>query len=52
FFSQPFYKHMLVNVTFPVDSLSFCYRVLNEKWTNQELVHSESNVDFNESPFP
>ncbi|KAJ7369458.1 Dynein heavy chain 14 [Desmophyllum pertusum] len=35
----------------PVDSLSFCYRVLNEKWTNQELVHSESNVDFKRVAF-
>ncbi|PFX28824.1 Dynein heavy chain 1, axonemal [Stylophora pistillata] len=29
----------------PVDSLSFRYQVLNEKWTNDERVHSESDVD-------
>jgi len=35
----------------PVDSLSFCYRVLNEKWTNHERVHTESNVDFKRVAF-
>lgn len=35
----------------PVDSLSFCYQVLNDKWTNDELVHSESDVDFKRVAF-
>ena len=35
----------------PVDSLSFCYLVLNDKWTNDELVHSESDVDFKRVAF-
>ena len=35
----------------PVDSLSFCYQVLKEKWTNDERVHSESNVDFKRVAF-
>lgn len=35
----------------PVDSLSFCYQVLNEKWTNDERVHTERNVDFKRIAF-
>ena len=35
----------------PVDSLNFCYQVLNEKWTNDERVHTERNVDFKRIAF-
>jgi len=35
----------------PVDSLSFSYRVLNEKWTPEELLHGESSFDFKRVAF-
>ena len=35
----------------PVDSLGFSYRVLKEKWTLDEMLHNESNVDFKRVAF-
>ena len=35
----------------PVDSLSFSYRVLNEKWTPEELLHGESSFDIKRVAF-
>ena len=35
----------------PVDSLGFSYRVLKEKWTPDEMLHNESNVDFKRVAF-
>ena len=35
----------------PVDSLSFSYQVLNEKWAPEDTIHGENSFDFKKIAF-
>jgi hypothetical protein len=37
--------------TIPIDSLSFDFKVRKERWTVEEEVHSECDIDFRKIAF-